>query len=88
MTNWLDSRFFHYKFLFSRRHLIRKIENLMTDLPRQLHLGWQNCPSILIFQTQRLLENRKIMVTKPFVHPTFDKCMYIPNKILLHIFSG
>ncbi len=61
-TNWLVSRFSHYKFLFSRSHLVWKIENLMTDLPPPLCLGWQNCCLILIFQTQRLLENRKISV--------------------------
>ena len=51
LTNWLDSRFFHYKFPFSN-HIVWKIENLVTDLPSRLRLGWQNCHSILIFQTQ------------------------------------
>ena len=73
LTNWLVSRFLHYKFLFSRSHLVRKIENLVTDLPPRLCLRWQNCHLILIFQTQRLLENRKIIVSKPFVHTKFDK---------------
>ena len=75
LTNWLVSRFFHYKFPFSWSHLVWKIENLVTDLPPRLRLRWQNCHSILIFQTQRLLENRKIIVSKPFVHTKFDKFM-------------
>ena len=69
----MDSRFFHYKFPFSRSHLVWKIENLVTDLPPRLRLGWQDCHSILIFQTRRLLENRTIIVSKPFVHTKFDK---------------
>ena len=38
-----------------------------------ISLWWQNCHSILIFQTQRLLENRKIIVSKPFGHTKVDK---------------
>ena len=39
MTNWLVSWFFHYKFPFSRSHLVLKIENIVTDLPPRLRLG-------------------------------------------------
>ena len=62
LTNLLDSRFFHYKFPFSWSHLVWKSENLVTDLPPQLRLGWQNCHSILIFQTWRLLETENYNV--------------------------
>ena len=54
-------------------HLVWKIEKLMNKLPTPLCLRWQNYLSIFIFQTRRLLENRKIIVSKPFVHTKFDK---------------
>ena len=54
-------------------HLVQKIKDLVTDLPPRPHLGWQNCHSILICQTRRLLENRKIVVSKPFVHTKVAK---------------
>ena len=41
LTNWLVSTFFHYKFPFLRSHLVWKIENLMTNLPPRLCLGYK-----------------------------------------------
>ena len=68
LTNLLDSRFFQYKFPFSRSHLVWKIENLVTDLPPRLRLG---CKIVTRFSFSKI-ENGKI-VSKLFVHTKFDK---------------
>ena len=49
----------------------------MTDIPPRLCLWWQNYHLIIIIQIQRLLENRKIIVSKPFVHTKWQ--IYIKN---------
>ena len=56
LTNWLVSRFFHYKFPFSRSHLVQKIENLVTDLPPRLRLG---CKIVTRFSFSKLEDSWK-----------------------------
>ena len=56
LTNWLVSRFFHYKFPFSRSHLVPKIENLVTHLHPQLSLG---CKIVTRFSFSKLEDSWK-----------------------------
>ena len=56
LTNWLVSRFFHYKFPFSQSHLVPKIENLVTDLPPRPHLG---CKIVTRFSFSKLEDTWK-----------------------------
>ena len=68
----VQKSFFHYKFPFSRSHLVWKIENLVTDLPPRLRLG---CKIVTRFSFFKLETpgKRKIIVSKRFFHTKFDK---------------
>jgi len=72
LTNWLDSRFFHYTFPFSQSHLVWN----MRISWRINHLNFVSVAKSALyshFPYWQLLENRKIIVSKPFVHSKFDK---------------